>query len=128
MKTYQGIIVDAISKKQFKGEIAVENGKIIRVEEKEHDNEQYILPGLVDAHVHIESSSRVNDRASSGVSFNIDVHIATIFPPTRNSIQHHSKHGLRKADATAALNRLSCELFKRRYLYSIDRGWLEFGC
>ena len=56
MKTYQGIIVDAISKKQFKGEIAVENGKIIRVEEKEHDNEQYILPGLVDAHVHIESS------------------------------------------------------------------------
>jgi adenine deaminase len=56
MKTYQGIIVDAISKKQFKGEIAVENGKIIRVEEQEHDNEQYILPGLVDAHVHIESS------------------------------------------------------------------------
>ncbi len=56
MKTYQGIIVDAISKKQFKGEIIVENGKIIRVEEKEHYNEQYILPGLVDAHVHIESS------------------------------------------------------------------------
>ena len=56
MKTYQGIIIDAISKKQFKGEIAVENGKIIRVEEKEHDNEQYILPGIVDAHVHIESS------------------------------------------------------------------------
>ena len=56
MKTYQGIIVDAISKKQFKGEIVVENGKIIRVEEKEHYNEQYILPGLVDAHVHIESS------------------------------------------------------------------------
>jgi adenine deaminase len=27
MKTYQGIIVDAISKKQFKGEIVVENGK-----------------------------------------------------------------------------------------------------
>jgi adenine deaminase len=56
MKTYQGIIVDSISKKQFKGEIAIENGKIIHVGEKEHDNEQYILPGLVDAHVHIESS------------------------------------------------------------------------
>jgi hypothetical protein len=25
MQTYQGIVVDAISKKQFKGEIAVEN-------------------------------------------------------------------------------------------------------
>ena len=59
MKTYQGIIVDAISRRQFKGEIAVENGKIIRIEEKEHDNEQYILPGLVDSHVHIESSMTV---------------------------------------------------------------------
>ncbi|WIM42835.1 adenine deaminase [Methanosarcina mazei] len=59
MKKYMGIIVDAISRRQFKGEITVENGKIIRVEEKEHDNEQYILPGLVDAHVHIESSMTV---------------------------------------------------------------------
>ena len=59
MKAYQGIIVDAISRRQFKGEIAVENGKIIRIEEKEHNNEQYILPGLVDSHVHIESSMTV---------------------------------------------------------------------
>ena len=59
MDTFQGIIVDVISRRQFKGEIAVENGKIIRVEEKEHDNEQYILPGLVDSHVHIESSMTV---------------------------------------------------------------------
>ncbi|AKB40715.1 adenine deaminase [Methanosarcina mazei] len=59
MKKYMGIIVDAISRRQFKGEITVENGKIIRVEEKEHDNEQCILPGLVDAHVHIESSMTV---------------------------------------------------------------------
>lgn len=59
MQTYQGIIVDAISRRKFKGEIAVENGKIISIEEKEHDIEQYILPGLVDAHVHIESSMTV---------------------------------------------------------------------
>lgn len=59
MKTYQGIIVDAISRRQFKGEIAVENGTIIHIEKKEHDNEQYILPGLVDSHVHIESSMTV---------------------------------------------------------------------
>ncbi|MDI9395352.1 MAG: adenine deaminase [Euryarchaeota archaeon] len=59
MKKYLGIIVDAVSRRQFKGEISVENGKIIRVEEKEHDKEQYILPGLVDAHVHIESSMTV---------------------------------------------------------------------
>ncbi|AKB18586.1 MULTISPECIES: adenine deaminase [unclassified Methanosarcina] len=59
MKKYLGIIVDAVSRRQFKGEIAVENGKIIHVEEKEHDYEHYILPGLVDAHVHIESSMTV---------------------------------------------------------------------
>jgi adenine deaminase len=59
MKKYMGIIVDAISRRQFKGEITVENGKIICVKEKEHDNEQCILPGLVDAHVHIESSMTV---------------------------------------------------------------------
>ena len=59
MKKYLGIIVDAVSRRQFKGEITVENGKILRVEEKEHDHEQYILPGLVDAHVHIESSMTV---------------------------------------------------------------------
>jgi len=59
MQAYQGIIVDAISRRKFKGEIAVENGKIISIEEQEHDIEQYILPGLVDAHVHIESSMTV---------------------------------------------------------------------
>jgi len=59
MKKYLGIIVDSFTRRQFKGEITVENGKIIRVIEKEHDNEQYILPGLVDAHVHIESSMTV---------------------------------------------------------------------
>ncbi|AAM05703.1 adenine deaminase [Methanosarcina acetivorans] len=59
MKKYLGIIVDAVSRRQFKGEITVENGKILRVEEKEHDHERYILPGLVDAHVHIESSMTV---------------------------------------------------------------------
>jgi len=59
MKKYLGIIVDAFTRQQFKGEIIVENGKIISIEEKEHDNEQYILPGMVDSHVHIESSMTV---------------------------------------------------------------------
>jgi adenine deaminase len=30
MKKYLGIIVDAVSRRQFKGEISIENGKIIR--------------------------------------------------------------------------------------------------
>ncbi|MCQ1535274.1 adenine deaminase [Methanosarcina sp. KYL-1] len=59
MRTYQGIVVDALARRRFKGEITVENGKITRVEEKEHGNDTFILPGLVDAHVHIESSMTV---------------------------------------------------------------------
>ncbi|MDQ1275449.1 MAG: adenine deaminase [Euryarchaeota archaeon] len=59
MQKYPGIIVDAVSRRQFKGEITVENGKIVSIKEKEHENEQYILPGLVDSHVHIESSMTV---------------------------------------------------------------------
>lgn len=59
MKKYLGIIVDAVSRRQFKGEITVENGKITSIKEKDHDSGQYILPGLVDSHVHIESSMTV---------------------------------------------------------------------
>ncbi len=56
MKKHEGIIVDVVSRKKFKGEVQVEGGKIVAVIEKEHNNNRYILPGLVDAHVHIESS------------------------------------------------------------------------
>ncbi len=39
--------------------MTVENDKIVAIEEKEHDCENYILPGFVDAHIHIESSMLV---------------------------------------------------------------------
>ena len=57
--TLQGNIVDVIKKRIFKGEVTFENGKIVSVVEKENDNGHYILPGFVDAHVHIESSMLV---------------------------------------------------------------------
>lgn len=42
----------------FYGEIAVENGRIVRIDRlgPERPDEPYILPGFIDAHVHIESS------------------------------------------------------------------------
>ncbi|MGG8497702.1 adenine deaminase [Tenacibaculum sp. TC6] len=55
----QGIIVDILNKRTFKGEIEVANGKIKSVQEKNHTVENYILPGFVDAHIHIESSMLV---------------------------------------------------------------------
>ncbi|MFI0431147.1 adenine deaminase [Mariniflexile sp. HMF6888] len=55
----QGNIVDIQNKRIFKGEITIKNEKIFSIEEKQHDVEVYILPGLVDAHIHIESSMLV---------------------------------------------------------------------
>ena len=55
----QGQIVDIQNRKIFSGEITVENGKIICIIEKEHDTKSYILPGFIDAHIHIESSMLV---------------------------------------------------------------------
>ena len=55
----QGNIVDIQSKRIYKGEVEVVNGKIKEVREINHSNENYIIPGFVDAHIHIESSMLV---------------------------------------------------------------------
>jgi adenine deaminase len=55
----QGNIVDILNKRIFKGEVAVENGKILEIREVDHGEKNYILPGFVDAHIHIESSMLV---------------------------------------------------------------------
>ncbi|AJR04071.1 adenine deaminase [Siansivirga zeaxanthinifaciens] len=57
--TLQGNIVDVLNKRIFKGEIIVENGKITAINEKQHAVETFIMPGFVDAHIHIESSMLV---------------------------------------------------------------------
>jgi len=55
----QGQIVDIKNKRIYSGEVTVANGKIVAVVEKEHDVKNYILPGFIDAHIHIESSMLV---------------------------------------------------------------------
>lgn len=55
----QGNIVDVLNKRIFKGEITVENKRIISIEAKNHNEEHFILPGFIDAHIHIESSMLV---------------------------------------------------------------------
>ncbi|QXP66633.1 adenine deaminase [Polaribacter sp. AHE13PA] len=55
----QGNIVDIQNKRIYKGEIEVVNGKISSVKEVNHNQENYILPGFIDAHIHIESSMLV---------------------------------------------------------------------
>jgi len=55
----QGQIVDIQNKRIYKGEVTFVNGKIKSIQEKTHDVNHYILPGFVDAHIHIESSMLV---------------------------------------------------------------------
>ncbi len=55
----QGQIVDILNKRIYSGEITIENGRIIAILEKEHHVKNYILPGFIDAHIHIESSMLV---------------------------------------------------------------------
>ena len=55
----QGNIVDIRNKRIFKGEVVVEDGRISAIREAEHSIETYIMPGFVDAHIHIESSMLV---------------------------------------------------------------------
>ena len=57
--TIGGQIVDLVNSRIFSGVVVVENGKIIKIEEQPVGNTQYIMPGFVDAHVHIESSMLV---------------------------------------------------------------------
>tara|TARA_B100000809_G_scaffold162008_2_gene159324 strand:+ start:964 stop:2583 length:1620 start_codon:yes stop_codon:yes gene_type:complete len=55
----QGQIVDIYHQRIYKGEVTVEEGKIKSIIEKEHQITDFIMPGFVDAHIHIESSMLV---------------------------------------------------------------------
>ena len=57
--TIGGQIVDLVNSRIFSGVVVVENGKVTKIEEQPVGNTQYIMPGFVDAHVHIESSMLV---------------------------------------------------------------------
>jgi adenine deaminase len=56
LETITGNIVDVISGTISKGKVLFENGKIIKIETCEEVEDQFIIPGFVDAHIHIESS------------------------------------------------------------------------
>ncbi len=62
--TVEGNVVDIFNAAIFYGTVTVENGKIAAIKKLQVNNNQlpncnYILPGFVDSHVHIESSMLV---------------------------------------------------------------------
>ncbi len=54
--TIEGNIVDVVNQTIFKGAITIDNGIIQSIVEKETSTSNYILPGFIDSHVHVESS------------------------------------------------------------------------
>ena len=54
--TLSGQIVDLVQSRIFPGKITVNNGKIAEIAELPSAEMRYIMPGFVDAHIHIESS------------------------------------------------------------------------
>lgn len=55
----KGQIVDIRNKRIYPGLVTVNDGRIISIVEKRHSERQYIMPGFIDAHIHIESSMLV---------------------------------------------------------------------
>ncbi len=51
-----GQIVDVVAGRVFPGSIEISDGRIAAVRHTATASDQYIVPGLIDAHVHIESS------------------------------------------------------------------------
>jgi len=56
IQTISGNIVDVVKRTISKGIVTIENGRIKSIESAEDVDDRFIIPGLVDAHIHIESS------------------------------------------------------------------------
>jgi adenine deaminase len=52
----QGNIVDVVGKRIFQGTVVICNGHVETIREETVKASEYILPGLIDAHIHVESS------------------------------------------------------------------------
>ncbi len=59
MQKISGNIIDIVNKRIFKGTVIVKEKKIHQIVEEDVKQEEYILPGLIDSHIHIESSMLV---------------------------------------------------------------------
>lgn len=52
----RGNVVDIIERRIYGAEITLQNGHILRIAPTGKEEESYLLPGFIDAHIHIESS------------------------------------------------------------------------
>ncbi len=52
----KGNIVDVINQRTYSGTIIIDKGKISNIIEDRNEYKNYIIPGFIDSHIHIESS------------------------------------------------------------------------
>ncbi|MBK9176051.1 MAG: adenine deaminase [Flavobacteriales bacterium] len=57
--TVSGKLVDIEGRRVVSARVTVEDGRITRIEETSDGGDDYLLPGFIDAHVHVESSMLV---------------------------------------------------------------------
>jgi len=51
-----GNVVDVLNSKIYSGTLKISNGRIINIKKENKKYENYIIPGFIDSHIHIESS------------------------------------------------------------------------
>ena len=63
MEKQRANVVDVVAKALFYGEVSIDNGRIVAIDVlgDVQPSQPYLLPGFVDAHVHIESSMLMPD-------------------------------------------------------------------
>jgi len=59
MKRISGKLVDILNREIYPVEITVADGRILHIKKTDYAEDQYLLPGFIDAHIHIESSMLV---------------------------------------------------------------------
>ena len=56
MKIIKGNIVDIVNRNIYPASITIESEYIIKIKKLDRLQKNYLVPGLIDSHVHIESS------------------------------------------------------------------------
>ncbi|WP_321417957.1 amidohydrolase family protein [uncultured Methanomethylovorans sp.] len=56
MKTIKGKLVDIVQRDIYNAILTIEDGKIQNIQKAKEEFSEYLLPGFIDSHVHIESS------------------------------------------------------------------------
>lgn len=56
IKTLSGNIVDVLNSEVYPGTLKISHGRILDISQEKKNYENYIIPGFIDSHIHIESS------------------------------------------------------------------------